>query len=351
MLTIQTLSKSFDQQAILKQVSFSVGAGDILALLGRSGSGKTTLLRCIAGLEQPDSGDIWLEGESVLGQAASQRGIGLMFQDYALFPHLNVAQNVAFGLEMQKQSPAAIEERVQEVLTLVGMESFGKRAIQTLSGGEQQRVSLARSLAPKPRILLLDEPLGSLDAVLRGYLMTEIRQILKAAGVTAIYVTHDQSEAFTVADRVGILRGGVLEQVDTPRHLYERPHTSAVAEFLGLQNILPVTEANPILFDGEELYELQTPLGAFMLGRPAPKLLLHPAFLHLMREDEQTISYFILQVEQVLFKGGSLLLELKELNSRHALRMMLPLNTPNMPQVGDYVQVKYTPQALVPLDS
>lgn len=352
MLKIDHLSKSFENHPILTDLTFEVAEGEIVVLLGASGGGKTTLLRCIAGLETPNAGKVWLNGQPVTTTPANKRGIGLMFQDYALFPHMNVAQNVAFGLEMQGLTQEAIHDRVQEVLTLVGLETFGDRAISTLSGGEQQRVSLARSLAPNPRALLLDEPLGSLDAALREHLMMEIRDILKKAGVTAIYVTHDQSEAFSIADRIGILQAGQLVQIDSPHRLYLRPINSTAAEFLGLRNIIPIDEINRKTFahQTEELYEARTPLGSFVLGRPAKKILLHPAFLQLMSSEDKTTSFLLLKVTQLIFKGGQVRLDLSELNTQLQLSISIPISTPDIPPVGEYVQLRYLPEAVIPLE-
>jgi ABC-type Fe3+/spermidine/putrescine transport system ATPase subunit len=219
-------------------VNLTVDEGQILCLLGPSGCGKTTLLRLIAGLEQPDSGTILLEDLDISHVPPHQRGFGLMFQEFALFPHKNVGHNVAFGLQQLTQK-LAVEARVQEMLALVGLTGFEARDVNSLSGGERQRVALARSLAPGPRLLMLDEPLGALDRALRERLMLELRQILKQLGLTSIYVTHDQTEAFAVADQVVVMNQGRIEQVGTPEDLFYQPATPFVAEFLGFGNLLP----------------------------------------------------------------------------------------------------------------
>lgn len=228
---------------MLRDVSFSVEPGEIVCLLGPSGCGKTTLLRIIAGLEKADAGSVTYDGQDLAQVPVYRRGFGLMFQDFALFPHKNVAENVAFGLYMTGASAArpssvAIQARVHEVLALVNLAGYEKRRVYELSGGEQQRVALARSLAPHPRLLMLDEPLGSLDRTLREELMTELRRILKQVSVTALYVTHDQQEAFAIADRVIILNAGRVEQVGTPLAVYRRPASRFVAHFLGMHNLL-----------------------------------------------------------------------------------------------------------------
>jgi ABC-type Fe3+/spermidine/putrescine transport system ATPase subunit len=237
-LYIDHLSKTFDQTAALVEVSLTLDEGQILCLLGPSGCGKTTLLRLIAGLDTPDSGSIFFEGQDVSAIAPHRRGFGLMFQEFALFPHKNVGQNVAFGLQHLKRA-GEIETRVEEMLALVGLAGFESRDVNSLSGGERQRVALARSLAPGPRLLMLDEPLGALDRALRERLMLEIHQILKQLGLTALYVTHDQTEAFAVADRVVVMNRGRIEQDGPPEQVYYQPATPFVAQFLGFTNLLP----------------------------------------------------------------------------------------------------------------
>ncbi len=245
LLEILNVSKTFADTPALREVSFDVAEGEIVCLLGPSGCGKTTLLRIIAGLETPDAGQVLFEGQDLGPVPPHQRDFGLMFQDYALFPHKNVFDNVAFGLRMRGQSEAEVEERVREVLTLVGLQGFEQRSVNELSGGEAQRVALARSLAPRPRLLMLDEPLGSLDRALRERLMTEVRDILKSVGVTALYVTHDQAEAFAIADRAVVMNAGRVEQIGPPEAIYCCPATPFVARFLGLTNLAEGTVVAP----------------------------------------------------------------------------------------------------------
>jgi ABC-type Fe3+/spermidine/putrescine transport system ATPase subunit len=237
-MQIAHLSKTFDGKLILNDVSLGIEARQIVCLLGPSGCGKTTLLRLIAGLETADSGTIAFAGQDVQTIPVHQRGFGLMFQDFALFPHKNVWDNVIFGLRMQNLPFHQIQHLGREALDLVDLRGFEKRDVHQLSGGERQRVALARSLAPKPKLLMLDEPLGALDRQLREELMIELRRILKAAHLTAIYVTHDQSEAFAVADRVAVMNAGRVEQIDTPQAIYARPATPFVARFLGMPNLI-----------------------------------------------------------------------------------------------------------------
>ncbi|HEX6387361.1 MAG TPA: ABC transporter ATP-binding protein [Anaerolineae bacterium] len=267
-LSLQDIKKSFDGVPVLRDVSMDIAAGETVVLLGPSGGGKTTLLRIIAGLEQPDSGKLLLNGRDLAQVPIHQRGFGMVFQDYALFPHKNVFENIAFGLRMLNWQRPRVEARVNEILTLVGLADFGPRPIFELSGGEQQRVALARALAPAPRLVLLDEPLGSLDQTLRDRLMGELRAILKQAGgllegkegMTAVYVTHDQAEAFAIADRVVVVHEGRVEQAGPPRELYRRPATPFVARFLGMENV----------FEGEviatEPLIVRTTLGDLTVG-------------------------------------------------------------------------------------
>jgi ABC-type Fe3+/spermidine/putrescine transport system ATPase subunit len=238
LLTLTDIHKAFEETPAVSQVRFDVFEGEVLALLGPSGSGKSTILMIIAGLIQPDHGQLSWKGESLLGVPPHRRGFGLMFQDFVLFPHMDVFENIAFGLRMAKLDPAETKQRVEEMLDLVGLSGYGGRDVHTLSGGEQQRVALARALAPAPRLLLLDEPLGSVDRTLRERLMVEVRQILKSMGQTAIYVTHDQEEAFAIADRVVVLRAGEIEQIGRPQEIYHQPASLFMARFLGFSNLL-----------------------------------------------------------------------------------------------------------------
>jgi thiamine transport system ATP-binding protein len=236
-LRVEHVTVSFDGSPALDDASLEVPAGETTTVLGPSGSGKTTLLRVIAGLQPPDAGRVVVDGQDVAAVPAHRRGIGLVFQDHALFPHRDVAGNVGFGLRMRGDAPEAIARRTAELLELVGLTGFDHRAVGTLSGGEQQRVALARALAPEPRLLLLDEPLGSLDRRLRDRLLDDLARLFDELDLTAVYVTHDQTEAFTLGDRVAVMRQGRVVQVATPDELSARPLDEDVARFLGNANV------------------------------------------------------------------------------------------------------------------
>jgi ABC-type Fe3+/spermidine/putrescine transport system ATPase subunit len=238
-LDVRGIQKSYDNAPLLKGVSFTVEAGETVCLLGRSGSGKSTLLRIIAGLEQPEGGSVLWDGRDLQNTPVHERGFSLMFQDYALFPHRSVGQNVAFGLRMQNLTDEAVKTRTAEMLDLVHMADFSKRRVTDLSGGEQQRIALARALAPRPKLLMLDEPLGALDRTLKQTLLDDLRRIVRTANIPVIYVTHDQEEAFSIADRLIMLNSGQIEQVGSPEEVYRHPGSLWVAGFLGLGNILP----------------------------------------------------------------------------------------------------------------
>jgi len=258
-ITIQELTKRLGGNVILSRVDLQVAAGELFFLLGPSGCGKTTLLRHIAGFYTPDEGKVWFDDQDVTRLPAHKRGTGMMFQSYALWPHLNVAQNVAFGLEERKRPRKEIEQRVAEALEQVKLAGLGTRKIQQLSGGQQQRVALARALVVRPKCLLLDEPLSNLDAKLRLEMRSEIRGICKEHGLTGIYVTHDRDEALSMADRIAIMDAGELAQVGTPAEVYRNPATRMVAEFIGETNLF---EGRTLGASSQEgFHDVETPFG------------------------------------------------------------------------------------------
>lgn len=277
LLEVQNLSKTYADGWTLDGVTFAVERSEIVGILGPSGSGKTTMLRLLAGLEIPDGGRVLMDGEDVAHKPPHLRNMGLMFQEYALFPHRDVFGNVAFGLQMQDRDRNAIVARVTETLQLVGLTGYERRDVNLLSGGERQRVALARSLAPRPRLLMLDEPLGALDRSLRERLVEELPQILRRAGVTAITVTHDQEEAFAIADRLVLMREGRVVQVGTPETVYQRPASTWAARFLGLTNVLSAevltggmvhTELGDLRVGGPRVCSTDAPHSSRLLIRP-----------------------------------------------------------------------------------
>ncbi len=240
LLSLKNISKRFDQAPVVADVCIDVERGEFFGLLGPSGCGKTTTLRMIAGLEKPDTGTIEFDGSDITNLAAERRGFGMVFQNYALFPHLNVFENVAFGLRARKRPIAEIRERVKGALELVQLPGYEKRRVDELSGGQQQRVAIARAIAIEPALLLFDEPLSNLDVSLREATRGELRELVARLGLTAVYVTHDQEEAFALCDRISVMSGGQILQTGRPRDLYEHPAQLSVARFLGRNNLIKV---------------------------------------------------------------------------------------------------------------
>ena len=237
-LQLQQIRKSFADTEVLKGIDLEAGQGEFITLLGASGCGKTTTLRIIAGLELPDSGQVILEGHNITDWEPNKRDVNTVFQNYALFPHMNVADNVGYGLKIRKVPKAQIAERVERALRLVQLEEYGKRMPDQLSGGQKQRIAIARAVINEPKVLLLDEPLGALDLKLRRQMQLELKRLQKRLGITFIYITHDQEEAINMSDRIGVMHEGILEQLGTPNEVYYQPQTSYVADFVGNANIL-----------------------------------------------------------------------------------------------------------------
>jgi spermidine/putrescine ABC transporter ATP-binding subunit len=283
-LVVSSLTVRYGAVRALDGLDLTVRAGEMFVLLGGSGSGKTTLLRSIAGFLRPDAGRIELDGIDLLALPPHRRPVNTMFQSYALFPHLSVADNIAFGLRRRGLPRTATRDRVTEMLALVRLEGFGDRRPHQLSGGQQQRVALARSLAPDPALLLLDEPLSALDRSLRAETRVELVRLQRRVSTTFILVTHDQEEALTVADRIGVMRAGRMAQVGTPFEIYERPVNRFVAEFLGAANILPgVLRADGIMLD---MPAVGASVRISVVGMPGPVLLaLRPERLRLGATD------------------------------------------------------------------
>ena len=238
-LELKEIKKSFTEgEAVLDNISLEISKGEFITLLGSSGCGKTTTLRIIAGLEQPDAGSVWLDGREVTGLEPNQRDVNTVFQNYALFPHMNVAENIGYGLKLKKVPKSEIKKKVSQMLELVQLEGYEKRKPSELSGGQKQRVAIARALVNNPKVLLLDEPLGALDLQLRRAMQIELKHLQKKLGITFIYITHDQEEAINMSDRIAVMKDGRIEQIGTPDEIYNHPKTSYVATFVGNANIL-----------------------------------------------------------------------------------------------------------------
>ena len=238
LLAVRNVAKQFGSNRVLSNISLQVAEGEFLTILGESGSGKTTLLRVIAGFEQADSGEIWMAEQRLDTLPPYRRPVNTVFQHYALFPHLSVQENVAYGLRIAKVPPAEIASRVQQALAMVKMSSFATSAPSRISGGQQQRIALARALINRPKLLLLDEPLSALDANLRRQMQVELKSLQREVGISFLFVTHDQEEAMVMSDRIALLRSGLLEQIASPREIYTRPATAYTAQFIGHTNLL-----------------------------------------------------------------------------------------------------------------
>lgn len=318
LLVLEGLTKQFQATDLpaVRQFSMQVQAGDIVALLGPSGCGKTTTLRMIAGFESPDSGRIQLNGQDITQWPAQQRNIGLVFQDYALFPHLSVRANVEFGLQAWPKAERRLQ--AERWLARVGLLPMAERMPEALSGGQQQRVALARSLAAEPKLILLDEPFSNLDAALRESTRVEVRALLKEAGTTAIIVTHDQTEALAFADQIGVMRAGQLVQMDAPEVLYHAPHTAFVASFLGLTNIVEA--------QGEGV-TAQSPLGPLMLQQTARgpvQVSLRPEHLELLPAD--ATKGIPVQIIQREFRGHDTLYQVSLAESPRPILVIAAFN-------------------------
>lgn len=257
-LQLHNIQKSFEGTEVLKGIQLDIHRGEFITLLGSSGCGKTTTLRIIAGLESPDAGSVILEGQDITALEPNKRNVNTVFQNYALFPHMSVEENIGYGLKIRKVPKPEIAGKVSEMLHLVQLEEYGKRRPDQLSGGQRQRIAIARAVVNEPKVLLLDEPLGALDLKLRRQMQLELKRLQKQLGITFIYITHDQEEAINMSDRIAVMNQGVLEQVGTPNEIYYHPLTSYVADFVGNANILHcgrdtfAIRSENVLMDGEE---------------------------------------------------------------------------------------------------
>lgn len=332
-LRVEGATVRFAQSLALDRVDLDVAAGQVTAVLGPSGSGKSTLLRVVVGLQPLDHGRVFVGGSDLAGVAPHRRGVGMMFQEHALFPHRDVARNIGFGLRMQRRSPREVTTRVNELLELVDLVGFGDRRIQTLSGGEQQRVALARALAPRPDVLLLDEPLGALDRTLRESLTIELRALFTRLGLTVVAVTHDQEEAFSLADRVLLLDAGTVLQTGVPAQVWERPVSRRAAQLLGFANIVDAQVVSG---------HVKTPWGDVVLAvadGPAT-ILIRPAGVHLSRPAGGLVGI----VQGSRFMGDRTCLRIA-VDGAPILDALVA--TAAAPRVGEQVNVQIGPGATV----
>jgi len=313
LLALKSISKRFDQTPAVADVSLDVERGEFFGLLGPSGCGKTTTLRMIAGLEKPDSGTIEFDSIDITNRPAERRGFGMVFQNYALFPHLNVGENVAFGLRARHKPANEIKDRVKDALDLVQLPGYEKRRVDELSGGQQQRVAIARAIAIEPALLLFDEPLSNLDVTLREATRGELRELVARLGLTAVYVTHDQEEAFALCDRISVMMGGRILQTGPPRALYERPAQLEVARFLGRNNLIKVMRLSPAK---EGIGEFKTLEGDHVLRVPvqhdelAPlnkpcTLAIRPEHVIVSREGNGAANALPANVRKINFAGST----------------------------------------------
>ena len=298
LIELKNLTKNFDDQQVLKGINLNIYENEFLTLLGPSGCGKTTTLRIIAGFEEPNKGEVIFDEVDISKVPPYKREINTVFQKYALFPHLNVFDNIAFGLNIKKMDKQVIEKKVNRMLTLVGLEGFGERNVTLLSGGQQQRVAIARALVNEPKVLLLDEPLGALDAKMRKEMQGELKKIQKEVGITFIYVTHDQEEALTMSDTVVVMNNGEIQQIGTPVDIYNEPENRFVAEFIGESNIIEGIMLKDLLvqFDG---FEFECVDKGFKKNEEV-EVVLRPEDINIVKIEKAKIKG---TVESVVFKG------------------------------------------------
>jgi len=350
LLSLKNLSKRFDKTTAVAGVSLDVERGEFFGLLGPSGCGKTTTLRMIAGLEQPDSGVIEFDGNDITNLPAERRGFGMVFQNYALFPHLNVLENVAFGLRARHKPKSEISERVRSALELVQLPGYEKRRVDELSGGQQQRVAIARAIAIEPALLLFDEPLSNLDVTLREETRAELRELVTRLGLTAVYVTHDQEEAFALCDRISVMVGGRLLQTGRPRDLYEHPAQLSVGRFLGRNNLIRVVRLSS---SKSEVGEFKTLDGGHLIRMPVDDkdlvplnqpciLAIRPEHVVITNSGEKLENALPATVREINFAGAT---STMKLDANGLVLEALALD-PNGLSIGDARMVVLPPERI-----
>ena len=345
-----SIDKSFDQVKAVNNVCLGINEGEFFSLLGPSGCGKTTLLRIIAGFEKPENGDVFINGTNVNSVAPNNRPTNMVFQNYAIFPHLNVSENVGYGLRNTNLSKDQILKKIDEALNLVGLKGYNKRASSALSGGQRQRVALARALILKPRVLLLDEPLSALDKNLREQMQFELRQLQKSVGITFILVTHDQTEALTMSDRVGVMFNGKVDQVATPEQIYNKPETKMVAAFIGSMNFFETKyiekSSKTVTVYHKDLGNVKL-LKSNIFGVEKTNLIIgiRPENLKIISDNLKSQSkFFKAKIVEKSFMGDTMLYSIKlnqsENNNTYNISVSDIKNSPN-PNIGDEISVAF----------
>jgi spermidine/putrescine transport system ATP-binding protein len=338
LLSIRNIAKTFGRNVVLRDVSLEIAEGEFLTILGESGSGKTTLLRIVAGFETATSGELWMGTERLDHEPPYRRRVNTVFQNYALFPHLTVEQNVAYGLRVARRPNTEIEQRVTEALEKVKMTAHAKKKPSKISGGQQQRVALARALVKRPRLLLLDEPLSALDANLRRQMQVELKSLQREVGIAFVFVTHDQEEAMVMSDRIALLRTGELEQVATPREIYSRPATAYVAQFIGHTNLLRGEVRDGVVRCGALSWRASTPDGPALFS-------LRPEHL---RSSSGSGSNGTVRVRgkvlQQAFHGATTLVRVECADG-----LVLVVRTPSGGLAAEEVELEFSPADAIPV--
>lgn len=352
-LQLDNIYKSFGDTKVLNGISLTVQQGEFITLLGSSGCGKTTTLRIISGLEAPDSGRVLLEGSDVTQTEPNRRNVNTVFQNYALFPHMNVEQNIGYGLKIRKMSKPEIRSRVKAMLETVQLEGFEKRMPAELSGGQKQRVAIARALVNEPKLLLLDEPLGALDLQLRRQMQQELKHLQKKLGITFIYITHDQEEALNMSDRIAVMLNGRFQQIGTPDEVYNSPKTSYVAKFVGSANIVHGTVER---IDGDSVY-LSTPDGTAVFHSRGHSFSIGSSVtLAIRSENAEPMKSFspeapglVGMVKEKSFSGGMLRIAIQLSNGKDFICSRQGINT-TLSQ-GNRVKLCWSPESACPVDT
>ncbi len=330
LLSLRSVAKHFGKNIVLRDITLEIAEGEFLTILGESGSGKTTLLRILAGFEQATSGEVWMAGERLDTQPPYWRRVNTVFQSYALFPHMTVEDNVAYGLRIAKRPAAEVRSRVSEVLAKVKMSAYAKWKPSRISGGQQQRIALARALVNRPRVLLLDEPLSALDANLRRQMQVELKALQREVGITFIFVTHDQEEAMVMSDRIALLRSGELEQVASPREIYSRPATAYTAQFIGHTNLLKAAVTNGTAISGTLTWPTSSPDGPGLFS-------LRPESIRIATGSPHAVR-FAARVRDQAFHGANELWRVECADGQ-----ILTLQISSRPFVDGQVELEFNP--------